>query len=166
MARIDLEADEYADLPAWCRPGARVARFHWVGGSSRDHVDTAEIVRITKTRVVFRYKVPNVDGGSVEDWVHRDGALQRYGRHGAGQRLADPASTQVLDAMAVRGARNLEHTIRKMFEARTGTSSMIRKEDRKPLRERADVVELLDEIIGAASKLRARYADQLEQEGS
>lgn len=158
--------DEYADLPAWCRPGRKVAMFSWAGGQSRDTVTVATVVRILKTRVVVRFVVR---GETIEDWVPRTMSgmwlLSRHYGHGAGHRLADPASQEVRDARAVQQANALALKIEKVFDVRTG-SGQVRKEDRKPLGNAADALALLDEIFDLIAPVRAQLQAQLDQEGA
>lgn len=156
--------DEYADLPAWCRPGRKVAMFSWTAGQSRESLYTATVVRILKTRVVVTF----VTRGSnpIETWVPRAGLVYplRYnGSHGAGRRLADPASQEVRDARAVQQVQVLRNKIDMAFALRYGSAP---KADRKPLDNAADALELLDELATLIAPVRARLADQLDQEGA
>lgn len=162
MASMIGAADDYADLPAWCRIGKTVATFSWVSGSSRDTMGIAKVTGVTKSRVNVTYVVR---GAPIKDWVNRDDLYHRRPGYSGGFRLADPASREVADARAVQKVMALEASISRAFGPYTG-STLMRQADRKPLKNAADALTLLDEIADLINPLKARLQAQADQEGS
>jgi len=149
-AMAALDAQQYADLPEWVRPGKQCWVISWADSSAVQACYKAEIVKILKRDVVVHYVAR---GNPVDERVARD-TLARYGAMGrGGAKLLPLDSVEAANVRAVVWARSAARTVEKVADGYG--HSVTRGVQRKPLESVADALALLDDAEKALRAIRA-----------